>query len=173
MRCTQCGANNYVGATFCRYCGNALQQGGYPGQYRSMHPVAPPYSPPPPPMYPPPPPPLMYPPPPPMYPPPIFYPPPMFYPYPGVPQKKGKGITSMIFGIVAVLIGCCQAFGIVPGILALVFGILSVKNEPAGKGMGIAGIITGSIGILLGLVYLFFMIVFQSVPLPGSQNHQF
>jgi predicted Zn finger-like uncharacterized protein len=73
----------------------------------------------------------------------------------GPAQQTGMGITSMILGILSIPTIFCYGFGIILGILAIIFGILSLKT--AGRGMGIAGIITAVIAFLLfgGLILLY------------------
>lgn len=65
----------------------------------------------------------------------------------------GFSIASMICGIFSIIC-CCSVFGFVTGIVALIFGIVTVKSNFAGKGMAIAGIITGGIGIFLWIVFM-------------------
>ena len=69
----------------------------------------------------------------------------------------GFGVTALVLGILAVL-GCWSAFfGIVLGVLALIFGIVAlrrVKRDVAtNKGVSIAGVVTGAVGLLLGIVF--------------------
>lgn len=72
------------------------------------------------------------------------------------PQKQGVGgmsIASLVLGIISVLT-CCFGVGAVFGLVALIFGIVSlVKGR--GKGLAIAGIVTGAIGLLFGGYMLF------------------
>lgn len=65
------------------------------------------------------------------------------------------GITSMVLGILSiVLICCCYAMSIPLGIAAVVFGIVSMrKNEPQ-RGFAIAGIITGAIGFVCSVAMI-------------------
>lgn len=66
---------------------------------------------------------------------------------------NGYGIAALVLGILGVFFSFCT-LGIVP-ILALIFGILAVRQVPTdpqtgtSKGMGIAGIILGTLGILI------------------------
>ncbi len=68
-------------------------------------------------------------------------------------DKKGFSITSMVLGIIALVFFCLWYISIPCGILAIIFGVLSVKSS--NKGMSIAGIITGAIGLFI----CFFIIV--------------
>lgn len=73
----------------------------------------------------------------------------------GPDQQTGMGITSMILGILSIPTIFCYGFGIILGILAIIFGILSLKT--AGRGMGIAGICTAIFAFLIfgGLILLY------------------
>lgn len=80
------------------------------------------------------------------------------YGQPGTPQRPngwGMGLTSMILGIISVVL-CWLLLPGVGGVVAIVLGILAVRKlsltPGSGKGMPITGIITGAIGILLTVV---------------------
>ncbi|WP_373558000.1 DUF4190 domain-containing protein [Paenibacillus sp. XY044] len=82
-----------------------------------------------------------------------------FQPQPPMMQPKtnGKAITSMVLGILSVMI---LYIGFILGILAIIFAALSFKElkrgYEQGKGMAIAGLVCGIIGVLLwGLILLF------------------
>lgn len=69
-------------------------------------------------------------------------------------QTDGFAITSMVLGIIAVL--SCY-FGGIPGIIAVIFGHISLgkfKKSPnlGGKGMAIAGVVCGYIGIAFSII---------------------
>ncbi len=84
---------------------------------------------------------------------------------PPMPIKtNGMAIASLVLGIVSIPLDCCCGIGIIPAILALVFGILGKKaikgssGTQKGDGMALAGIILGAAGIVLGigaLIYYF------------------
>ena len=62
-------------------------------------------------------------------------------------------IVSMCLGIASLTICCATLLGIILGIVALVLGLISMRNDPPeNKGFALAGVICGSIGCLLGLV---------------------
>lgn len=84
------------------------------------------------------------------------------YAVPGTPavpaQTGGNGmsITSLVLGIVGVIIGfipACGAFVAVPlGILSVIFGALGRRNA-TGKGMGTAGLILGIVAIVVSVAW--------------------
>ncbi len=94
-------------------------------------------------------------------------------PTPGVQQAgqmneaekaSGMSIAALVLGIVGFLFGCCYGLGIIPGILAIVFGVLDNnklkrENRTVGKGFNIAGIILGSIAILAGIIMIILLAV--------------
>ncbi len=71
---------------------------------------------------------------------------------------RGLGIVSLIFGIVGVLF-CWFGVGIVPAVLAIVFGLAACFN-PTSRGIAAMGLILGliggivSAGVAYGLVYV-------------------
>ncbi len=73
-------------------------------------------------------------------------------------DRKGLAIASMVLGIVALVLFCVWYISIPCAILALVFGIISLKSSK--RGMAIAGISTGSVGfVLMILLYAFIFFV--------------
>lgn len=76
------------------------------------------------------------------------------------PTTNGLSIASLVLGIVGVVFSCCYAFGIIPAIISLVFGIISKKKikesqgAQKGSGMSLAGIILSVVGILLSICVL-------------------
>lgn len=62
------------------------------------------------------------------------------------------GITSMVLGILSLVLTCCCYLMSIPlGICAVVFGIVSIRKNEAQRGFAIAGIITGAIGFVLSV----------------------
>ena len=78
--------------------------------------------------------------------------------------KRTFSIASLVLGIISVA-GCCLCCCIpvmfVCGILAIVFAILSKKENENKKmsGMAIAGLILGVVGIVLVIVFTLLMVV--------------
>lgn len=73
-------------------------------------------------------------------------------------NKKGLAVGSLVCGVIAVTLCCC--IGWLPGVIAIILGVVSLVKKRGGKGMAIGGIVTGAIGFVFGLI----MIVFVAVP---------
>ena len=83
-------------------------------------------------------------------------------PTPDGPQ--GKAIASMVLGIASLVFGCCpkspnflQYLAFACAIVGLVLGIISRKNDEAGKGFAIAGIVCSIVYlalIVIGLILI-------------------
>lgn len=146
MICTKCGHNNVDEALFCEECGNRLGAGAGPQPGPAQQPYAAPQQP--------------------------YAAPQQPYaqqpyvqqdmgqqPYMAPqPEKKGVGfaVTSMVCGIVSLVLSCCVPY--VPFILALigvVLGGVSLYGRRGGKGMAIAGLVTS----IISLVPAVFMII--------------
>lgn len=74
--------------------------------------------------------------------------PPMTSGYMPVRVPKEKSLTSLVLGLASILMGWTFTMPIV----GLVFGILGLKREPAGRTMAISGIVLNSICLALWLV---------------------
>ncbi len=83
-------------------------------------------------------------------------------------QAEGQGlaITSLVLGILAIITCLVWYIGIVLGVLAIIFGAVSVKKR--GRKKAIAGIVTGSIGVILSLLIIWMV----SAALPSLQKSQ-
>jgi hypothetical protein len=70
------------------------------------------------------------------------------------PKLSAMALTSMILGIIGVVTLLCAGIGLLPGIVALILGIISlvaINREPqrlGGKGFAIAGIVLGGMSFL-------------------------
>jgi len=70
-------------------------------------------------------------------------------------QSKGLAITSMVLGIVALVLSCCVPY--VPALLALlavIFGGVSIAKKMGGKGMAVAGLVCGVIGLVPSVIVI-------------------
>lgn len=69
-------------------------------------------------------------------------------------DRKGFAITSMVLGIISLVLFCVWYISVPCSILAIIFAKLSLKSSK--KGMAIAGLTTGIIGlILMAIIYIF------------------
>lgn len=81
-------------------------------------------------------------------------------------EGQGLAITSLVLGILAIITCLVWYIGIVLGVLAIIFGTVSVKKR--GRKKAIAGIVTGSIGVILSLLIIWVV----SAALPSLQRSQ-
>lgn len=72
-------------------------------------------------------------------------------------QGNGMGVAALVLGVFAILLFLVPFFGVILGILAIVFGVVALRSGRS-RGMAIAGIATGATGILLGLLGLILML---------------
>lgn len=85
-------------------------------------------------------------------------------PPPGYAPTKTNGlaITSMVLGILGILLFWFFGLGVLLGILAVIFGFIArgqiAREGQGGRGMALAGIITGfvAVGLLVLLVLIGF-----------------
>lgn len=95
------------------------------------------------------------------------YPPQNYYPQPVyVEQPKGKSLTSMILGLVSVLMGWTV---VVPAI-GLVLGFVGLAKEPAGRGLAITGIILNGLMVIGWLILLFVLFVMGAALFGAAAN---
>lgn len=71
-------------------------------------------------------------------------------------QANGMAVSSLVLGIIAVVLNLIPILPYLLGILAIVFGTMGKKVE-SGKGMAIAGTVLG--GIALGMKVIFWLFV--------------
>ncbi|MEU1125584.1 DUF4190 domain-containing protein, partial [Streptomyces sp. NPDC005899] len=80
----------------------------------------------------------------------------------GPAPANGLGVAALVLGIIAVVGFCMWGFGIILGILALIFGIIgrgrAKRGEANNGGMALAGIILGSVAIVISAITLGFLI---------------
>ncbi len=85
-------------------------------------------------------------------------------------QKKtlGVAITSLVFGILGLIIAWIPLIGLLLCLVALILGIVALvqisknKETAGGNGLAIAGIILGSIGLIIA----FFVMLLAAVAIP-------
>lgn len=69
----------------------------------------------------------------------------------------GLAITSLVLGIVALLVVCCVSVwwvSVLCAIAGIVFGVLSLGRHMGGKGMAIAGIVCSIVALVTEIVIL-------------------
>jgi len=71
-------------------------------------------------------------------------------------QTNGMAISSLVLGILGVVLNLIPLLPYLLGILAIIFGVAGNKIQN-GKGMAIAGIVLGS--ITLGMKVLFWLFI--------------
>jgi hypothetical protein len=86
---------------------------------------------------------------------------------PGMPRNSGKAVAALVLGIVSI---CIPLVGIVTGVIAIILGILGMKEVDRsngmlkGKGMAIAGLVMGIIALVGYILYIIFVgAVFMSL----------
>lgn len=78
-------------------------------------------------------------------------------------NSKSKARVSIILGIISIAFGTIECFtpiviiGTIIGVMAIVFGILSIKSEYKNK--AIAGIILGLTGVLIALIWFYMILI--------------
>ncbi len=75
----------------------------------------------------------------------------------------GFSITSLVCGILSIICCCVWYLSIILAVVAIVFGILSLKKNADGRTMAIAGLITGGLGLVLSIIVLVLVLVGSAV----------
>ena len=86
---------------------------------------------------------------------------------PGYGQPPGTAVAAMVLGIVGLVLMCAYFIGIIPAILAVVFGYVArgqgATGDNPGAGMATAGIIMGWVPIALFVVLMVLLILVMIV----------
>ena len=73
--------------------------------------------------------------------------------------RNGKGIAALVLGIIGLVGGLCFV-GWLPGLLAIIFGALGIKDANEGiatnKGMSIAGLVMGILAVVGTIAFVAF-----------------
>lgn len=91
------------------------------------------------------------------------------------PRRNGYSVASLVLGIIGAVF-FCDGIGIVPSILAIVFGavasrsILASGGRECGLGMSRAGIVLGIIGLSL-IAVIIVLVIFFSLSVPFFFNN--
>lgn len=87
---------------------------------------------------------------------------------------NGWAITSLVTGIVTLVLFCVPFLAQATGIFAIIGGIVGLRRtadgRAGGRGMAIAGLITGGIGLLISLVALLPLLMGTSAFIPAFAN---
>ncbi|MCM3742632.1 DUF4190 domain-containing protein [Sporosarcina luteola] len=73
-------------------------------------------------------------------------------------QTNGMAISSLVLGILGVVLNLIPVIPYLLGILAVIFGV-SGNKVASGKGMAVAGIILGSITLAMKIFFWLFIIL--------------
>ena len=91
------------------------------------------------------------------------------------PVSQAFGITSMVLGILSLVL-FCTCINIPLAIAAIIFGIIQLTKKGTSKAMPIAGIVTSALSIVLFIVAFFVFILsadFSKDIKDGLQEYQF
>lgn len=80
-------------------------------------------------------------------------------------ESQGLAIASLVLGILAIITCLAPYISIPLGVIAIIFGVISVKTK--GRKKAISGIVTGSVGAALAIMSL---VTFLA--LPALQKNQ-
>lgn len=97
-----------------------------------------------------------------------YPPPPMPYgDYPPPVVRNGLGVAALVVGIVGIILCFTVVGGVIPGIVAVVLGLVgrarAKRGEATNGGVALAGIIVGAIAIVAGLAFIQIWITVFSV----------
>lgn len=82
----------------------------------------------------------------------------------GVPRSRGWSVASLVIGILSVLCCCITYGGLIMGVLAIVFAVISRRNLGYFDGMAIAGLVLGIIGTVFGVMTVAFEFYLNANP---------
>ncbi|MBF4631705.1 DUF4190 domain-containing protein [Clavibacter phaseoli] len=93
-----------------------------------------------------------------------------YQPGQGGAPKKGLAITSMVLGIVSVVLSLPLWFlTFFVGIAAIITGVLARKRNPGTKGFWLTGIILGIVGVLVSIVVVLVVVVFVNTAIQTGE----
>ena len=73
-------------------------------------------------------------------------------------QTNGMAVSSLVLGILGVVLNLIPLLPYLLGILAIVFGMMGNKKE-IGKGMAVAGLILGVITLAMKFFFWIFVLI--------------
>lgn len=81
----------------------------------------------------------------------------------GSNAENGMGTAALVLGIVGIVLMCAYGIGLIPSVLAIIFGKIGMTKADQGvannRGSAKAGFILGIVGIALALIGLLVVIV--------------
>ena len=83
------------------------------------------------------------------------------------PKSVGWSIVSLVLGVVSVCYGFIGWLGLIIGIVAIVFAVVSRVSLGYFNGMSVAGLILGIFGVVFGAAVLIVSIVVETSPILG------
>lgn len=85
------------------------------------------------------------------------------YAAPAPAPENGMGIAALVLGIVGIVFLCGYGVGIIPSILAIVFGKIGMNKADQGladnRSLAKTGFILGIIGVVLAVLVIIFLIL--------------
>ncbi|MFT7765400.1 DUF4190 domain-containing protein [Clavibacter tessellarius] len=93
-----------------------------------------------------------------------------YQPGQGGAPKKGLAITSLVLGIVSVVLSLPLWFlTFFVGIAAIITGVLARKRNPGTKGFWLTGLILGIVGVLVSIVVALVVVVFVNAAIQTGE----
>ncbi|MFT7711030.1 DUF4190 domain-containing protein [Clavibacter tessellarius] len=93
-----------------------------------------------------------------------------YQPGQGGAPKKGLAITSLVLGIVSVVLSLPLWFlTFFVGIAAIITGVLARKRNPGAKGFWLTGLILGIVGVLVSIVVALVVVVFVNAAIQTGE----
>ena len=86
--------------------------------------------------------------------------------------SKSMAVTSMVLGIIALVICICFFLSIPLGIVSIILGIIVLTKRKNGKSFAIAGIVTSVVSILVSVVTLVTMMPYINFGMELSKDPQ-
>ncbi|MEV5510916.1 DUF4190 domain-containing protein [Streptomyces orinoci] len=72
--------------------------------------------------------------------------------------NNGFGVAALVLGILGLVLSCTVVFGVVLGVLALVFGVIgrakTTRGEAANQGQALAGLILGGVSLVASVLFV-------------------
>ncbi|MBF4618357.1 DUF4190 domain-containing protein [Clavibacter sp. VKM Ac-2873] len=93
-----------------------------------------------------------------------------YQPGQGGAPKKGLAITSLVLGIVSVVLSLPLWFlTFFVGVAAIITGVLARKRNPGTKGFWLTGLILGIVGVLVSIVVALVVVVFVNAAIQTGE----